>query len=82
MAERPPMTDLSGGKASADSLTRLIANLVAEYAVDFQFDPFSPVALGLALFSEGFDCSSCSVPTTDCVRSWAALSAMGERTVR
>ena len=76
------MTDLSGGKASADSLTRLIANLVVEYAVDFQFDPFSPVALGLTVFSKGVDCSPRPVPTTDCVRSWAALSTMRERSVR
>ena len=76
------MADLSGGKASADSLTRLIANLVVEYVVDFQFDPLSSFALGLTVFCEGFDCSSCPVPTTDCVRSWAALSGMRERTVR
>ena len=61
------MTDLSGGKTSADSLTRLIANLVAEYAVDFQFDPFSSVALGLMVFPGGSNCLSCPVPTTDCV---------------
>ena len=76
------MTDLSGEKASADSLTRLMANLVVEYAVDFQFDPVSPVALGLTVFSEGFDCSSRPVPTTDCVRSRAASSGLRERTVR
>ena len=82
MAERPPITDLSGGNESADSLTRLIANLVAEYAVDFQFDPASSVAFGLTVFSEGFDCSSCAIPTTDCGGSRAASSALRKRTVR
>ena len=76
------MADLSGGNASADSLTRLIANLVVAYAVDFQSDPLSSVALGSTVFSGCFDCSSCPALTTDCVRSWAALSAMRERTVR
>ena len=69
MAERLPMTELSGEKASADPLTRLIANLVVEYAVDFQSDPFPSVALGLMVFSGSFDCSSCPAPATDCVGS-------------
>jgi hypothetical protein len=51
MAERPPTTDLSGGKASEDSFTRLMANLVVEYAVDFQFDSFSCVAFGSVVLS-------------------------------
>ena len=76
------MTDLSGGKASADPPTRSIANFVVEYAVDFQFDPPSFVALGLTLFSGSFDCSPCLVPTTDCAGSRAASSAMRNRTVR
>ena len=76
------MMDLSGGKASADSLTRLMANLVIEYAVDFQFDSVSSVALGLRVFSEGFDCSPCPALTTDCTRSWAALSALRKTTIR
>jgi hypothetical protein len=46
MAERPPTTDLRGGKASEDSFTRLMANFVVEYAVDFQFDSSSCTALG------------------------------------
>ena len=46
IAERPPRTDLSGGKTSEDSFTRLMANLVVEYAVDFQPDSFSCAALG------------------------------------
>ena len=76
------MADLSGGKASEDSLNRLIASLVAEYAVDFQLDLPLSVALGLAVFSGSFDWSSRPALTTDFVRSWAALSAMRERTVR
>ena len=38
MAERPPATDLRGGNASEDSFTRLMANLVVAYVVDFQSD--------------------------------------------
>ena len=74
------MIDLSGVVTSADSLTRLMANLAAEY-VDFQFDPISSVALGFTVLSEGFDCSSGPVPTTDCMGLRAALSALRERTV-
>ena len=47
IAERPPTTDLSGGNASEDSFTRLMANLVVEYAVAFQSDLF----LGAGLVS-------------------------------
>ena len=71
IAERPPTTDLSGGKTSADSLTRLMASLVVEYAVDFQFDPFPPAALGSMVGSEGPDCPSCPVPVTDWIGSRA-----------
>lgn len=66
MAERPPTTELSAGQASADSFTRFMANLVAEYAVDFQFDSLSTVRLDLMMFSEGLPPP---VPVTDCVRS-------------
>jgi len=38
MAERPPATDLRGGKTSEDSFTIWMASLVAEYAVDFRLD--------------------------------------------
>jgi hypothetical protein len=51
MVERPPATDLSGGKTSEDPFTRLMANLVVEYAVDFQFDSFSWAALDLVVLS-------------------------------
>ena len=46
IAERPPATDLRGGKASEDSFTRLMANLVVEYAVELHFDLPSDVTLG------------------------------------
>ena len=46
MAERPPTMDLRGGKTSDDSFTILMANLVVEYAVDFQVELFSVVAVG------------------------------------
>ena len=41
MAERPPATDLRGGNASEDSFTRLMANFVVAYVVDFQSDLLS-----------------------------------------
>ena len=46
IVERLPATDLRGGKASEESFTILIANLVAENAVDFQLVFFSYAALG------------------------------------
>ena len=49
MAERPPTTDLRGGKASEDSFTTLMANLVVLYAVDFQLGLFSYVSLESAV---------------------------------
>ena len=44
MAERPPATDLRGGNASEDSLTRSMANLVAAYAVESKPDFLSGAA--------------------------------------
>ena len=44
--QRPPATDLSGPKASADSLTPLSSNLAVATAVDLQLDLFS-LAAGL-----------------------------------
>lgn len=82
MAERLPMMDLSGGRASADSLTRLTAGLVVEYAVDFWFDPISSGALGFTVPSKSFDCSSCPVPMTDCMGSRTASPVLHKRTVR
>lgn len=82
MAERPPTTDLSGGKASADSFTRLMANLVVEYAVDFQFDTFSSVALRLAVSSEGFNRPLRPVSVTDFMGSGAASSVLRAVVVR
>ena len=82
MAERAPITDLRGGKVSTGSFTGSITNLVAECPMEFGLDAFSFVALGLTVFSESFNCSSRPVPTTDWVRSWAALSALRSGTVR
>lgn len=66
MAERPPRTDLRGGKASEDSFTRLTANLVAEYAVDFQSDWFTDAVLGSTVsYSEDFGRSFCPSLKTD-----------------
>ena len=83
MTERLLTTDLSGGEASADSFARSIADLVAEYVVDFRFDAFSSFVLGLTVSSEGFiNCLSCSVPVADCVGSRAALSELRGKVVR
>ena len=59
IAERPPATALRGGKASEDSFTKFMANLVAEYAVDFQFDLFSYAALGSTVYFERSGRSLC-----------------------
>ena len=66
MAERPPATDLRGGNTSEDSFTMWTANLVAAYAVDFQSDPFSSVALGLTVRPEGFSGLVCVISVTGC----------------
>ena len=65
MAERPPATDLRGGKASEDSFTRLMANLVVAYAVDFQSDLLPGVALESALWSGVFGGLPLSLSRTD-----------------
>jgi len=50
--QRPPVAALSGGKASAESLTPRRSNLAVADAVDFQFDFFSSAAeLGSTLSS-------------------------------
>ena len=72
MAERPPATDLRGGKTSEDSFTIWIANLVVEYAVDFRLDLFLDVALGSAVSSEDFVRFLFPVLRTDRIRSEAA----------
>ena len=84
VTERLLTRELSGGKVSADSSTRLVADLVVEY-VDFRFDSFSSVVLDLTACSEDSGRSgrlSCSVPVTDCVGSRAALSGLRRKVVR
>ena len=54
MAESPPATDLRGGNASEDSFTRLMANLVVAYAVDFQSDLFPGTTSGSTVLSGVF----------------------------
>ena len=76
------MTDSSGRKVSARSFTGSIASLVAEYPVEFGLNASSFVALGPTGFTERFDCSSCPIPTTDCVGSWAATSALRGNFIR
>ena len=69
MAERPPATDLRGGKASADSFTRLMANLVVAYAVGLQSDLLTGAALGSTVWSEDFWWSPFPTLKTDRNRS-------------
>ena len=76
------MTDSSGRKVSARSFTRSIASLVAEYLVEFGLNASSFVALGPTGFTKRFDCSSCPIPTTDCVGSWAAMSTLRRDFIR
>jgi len=54
MAERPPATDLRGGKTSEDSFTTWTASLAVEYAVDFRLDLFLGVSPGSTVSSEDF----------------------------
>ena len=51
--QRPPATDLSGPKASADSLTPRRSNLAAEDVVVFQSDLLSPATLVSTVGFEG-----------------------------
>ena len=52
IAQRPPTTDLSGGKASEVSFTVRRSNLAVADTVDFQFDSLlSAAALGSTLSS-------------------------------
>ena len=44
MAERPPIADLRGGKASEDSFSRLTTNLTVAYTVDFRAGFFADAA--------------------------------------
>ena len=66
MAERPPVTDLSGGNTSEDSFTRFIANLVVAYVVDFQSDPLSGAALESTVWPEASGRLLWSRPGTVC----------------
>ena len=50
--QRPPATDLSGPKASVDSLTPLRINLAPEYAKDLTFNFFSSFSLDLTVRSK------------------------------
>ena len=82
MAERPPTTDLRGGKASADSFARWMANLVVAYAVDFQSDSFSDGTLGSAVWSGDSWRLLWSLPGTDGTWSEMVLgSALKEKSV-
>jgi len=76
--QRPPATDLSGPKASAESLTPRRSNLAATDAVDFQFDlSSSATALGSALLL-GRRTSGKWSGTVEV----SALSGPSERTIR
>ena len=81
MVEKLSTTDLSRGKTSMDCLTRLIANLVVEYTVDFQFDLLLFIVLGSIAHSEGLGYLPCPIPVTNCVGSWVELSGLGGKVV-
>ena len=76
------MRDLRGGKASEDSLTILMANLVVAYAVDFQSGPSLSVALDPTVRSDGSGRSVCALPVSDCEGSETILSVSRGITVR
>jgi len=59
---------LRGGKASEDSFTILMANLVVAYAVDFQPVVFSSTALGLMACFEDPEFWPCPGLKTDLIR--------------
>jgi hypothetical protein len=65
---KTPRNGLERGKASADSFTILIANLVAEYAVDFWSDLLLDVALGSTVSSEDFVRFLFPIPRTDRIK--------------
>ena len=76
MAERPPATDLRGGKASEDSFTMLMANLVVAYAVDFQSGSILSVVAELMVCFGGFEFWLCPVLKTDRIRSFMVWRPM------
>ena len=65
---RPPATDLRGGNTSEDSFTRLMANLVVAYVVDFPSDLFLDTAF-LSTRSEDSGSPLCPILKTDRNRS-------------
>jgi len=69
MTERPPATDLRGGKTSEDSFTILMASLVVACAVDFQSDLFSGTALDSTVRPGDSGRPLRSLPGTDRTRS-------------
>ena len=73
MAERPPITDLSGGNTSEDSFTRSIATLTPAYVVDFQSDSVLGAALGSIVRPEASGRPLWSFPGT-CRFSSASVS--------
>jgi len=50
--QRPPATDLSGGKASAESLTPRRSNLAGATTVDVQFDPLPSAGASAPVLSD------------------------------
>ena len=73
--QRPPATDLSGPKASADSFTPRSSNLAVADAVDLQLDLFlSAAALG-SEFSSGRTSPGTRSGTVE-------VSALSEGTIR
>jgi len=81
IAERPPATDLRGGKASEDSFIIWMANLVVEYAVNFRLDLFLDVGPESAVSSEDFVRFLFSLPKTDRNRSGVTLRSVSQKSM-
>ena len=76
MKHRPAVTDLSGGKMSAESFTPRRSNFAVSYAVDFQFRLFSfAAAFGSVVLLE-------QTSASDVWSGTAEASALSEGTVR
>jgi len=81
IAERPPATDLRGGKASEDSFTIWMANLVVEYAVDFRLDLFLDAGPASAVSSEDFVRFLFPLLKTDRNKSGVARRSVSQKSV-
>jgi hypothetical protein len=75
MKQRPPATDLSGPKASAESFTPRRTNLAVADVVDFQFTFFSSATALVPALPSGRR-------TGDVLAGMVEMPAMAERMIR